>query len=274
MIPAHNAGSAAVLGARRRLSVCQKRLGGVGVAAAASTVPLRTTRCCGRNSLRQQYTVSVLCSTCTRRLQSSSTSYRFGRRSSVCIKAASRDDDAETDEDDDSSSSSPAAAEDESSGKPLRVERLLANLGYGKRQECASLIKRGRVTYAASGNPAKVSAMRVVVGLRKCHCSSEKVFPCLLVAAAAEPPPLSNPHPHQPTRQPAHPQKQQIGEKVRAADVLLDEEPLDPPAPLTILLHKPVGHVVTSPDDQKVIDPVIYELLPHRCARGCGGLWG
>lgn len=41
--------------------------------------------------------------------------------------------------------------------KPLRVERLLANLGYGKRQECAALVKRGRVTLAASGKALRVS---------------------------------------------------------------------------------------------------------------------
>lgn len=29
-------------------------------------------------------------------------------------------------------------------GKPLRVERLLANLGYGKRRECQQMVQRGR----------------------------------------------------------------------------------------------------------------------------------
>jgi 16S rRNA pseudouridine516 synthase len=51
---------------------------------------------------------------------------------------------------------------------------------------------------------------------------------------------------------------------VRASEVLLDGEPLDPPSPLTVLLHKPVGYVVTSPDDERVLDPVVYDLLPHR----------
>lgn len=46
--------------------------------------------------------------------------------------------------------------------------------------------------------------------------------------------------------------------------MLLDGEPLDPPSPLTVLLHKPVGYVVTSPDDERVLDPVVYDLLPHR----------
>ncbi|KAI8468519.1 MAG: pseudouridine synthase [Monoraphidium minutum] len=97
--------------------------------------------------------------------------------------------------------------------KPLRIERLLANLGYGKRQECATLVKRGRVTLAASG-----SALRV-------------------------------------------------GDKARAPEVLLDGEPLDPHAPLVVALHKPAGYVVTSPDDARVVDPVVYDLLPHRFGR-------
>jgi hypothetical protein len=29
-------------------------------------------------------------------------------------------------------------------GKPLRVERLLANLGYGKRKECQQFVQKGR----------------------------------------------------------------------------------------------------------------------------------
>jgi hypothetical protein len=47
-------------------------------------------------------------------------------------------------------------ADADAAGRPLRVERLLANLGYGKRQECAALVKRGRVTFAANGKAAKV----------------------------------------------------------------------------------------------------------------------
>jgi hypothetical protein len=42
-------------------------------------------------------------------------------------------------------------------GKPLRVERLLANLGYGKRKECTAMIKRKQLVYAATGQPAKVN---------------------------------------------------------------------------------------------------------------------
>jgi hypothetical protein len=42
-------------------------------------------------------------------------------------------------------------------GKPLRVERLLANLGYGKRKECTVMIKRKQLVYAETGQPAKVN---------------------------------------------------------------------------------------------------------------------
>lgn len=41
-------------------------------------------------------------------------------------------------------------------GKPLRVERLLANLGYGKRKECTVMIKRKQLVYADTRQPAKV----------------------------------------------------------------------------------------------------------------------
>jgi 16S rRNA U516 pseudouridylate synthase RsuA-like enzyme len=37
-----------------------------------------------------------------------------------------------------------------------------------------------------------------------------------------------------------------------------------------VLLHKPVGYVVTSPDDERVTDPVVYDLLPYRWGRGGG----
>lgn len=47
-------------------------------------------------------------------------------------------------------------ADDSRPGKPLRVERLLANLGYGKRKECTVMIKRQQLVYAATGQPAKV----------------------------------------------------------------------------------------------------------------------
>ncbi len=56
----------------------------------------------------------------------------------------------------------------------------------------------------------------------------------------------------------------QVGEKVVWGQVVLDGEELDPPPPLTVLLHKPTGYVVTSPDDENIPDPVIYDLLPYR----------
>ena len=52
---------------------------------------------------------------------------------------------------------------------------------------------------------------------------------------------------------------------MRHGQVLLDGEGLDPPFPLGVLLHKPAGYVVTSPEDDKVLDPKVYDLLPFRC---------
>eukprot|EP00775_Hariotina_reticulata_P003328 gene3328-3605_t len=114
-------------------------------------------------------------------------------------------------DDDDDNSLQPA--DSSSLGKPLRVERLLANLGYGRRKECMSLVKQKRLLYASSGQPAKV------------------------------------------------------GEKALAGELLLDGEQLDPAPPLTLLLHKPVGFVVTSPEDENVLDSKIYDLLPYRFGR-------
>jgi 16S rRNA U516 pseudouridylate synthase RsuA-like enzyme len=48
------------------------------------------------------------------------------------------------------------------------VERLLANLGYAKRQECATLVKRGRVTLAASGKALRVGRPSGGVGTGVC----------------------------------------------------------------------------------------------------------
>lgn len=94
--------------------------------------------------------------------------------------------------------------------KPVRVERLLANLGYGTRQECAALIRRGALTFAASGMAAR------------------------------------------------------IGQHAVPTELLLQGEALDPAPPLLVVLHKPVGYVVTAPHDETVRDPTIYELLPPR----------
>jgi hypothetical protein len=45
-----------------------------------------------------------------------------------------------------------AAAASTAAGKALRVERLLANLGYGKRRECQVLVKKGRATRRDGAN--------------------------------------------------------------------------------------------------------------------------
>jgi 16S rRNA pseudouridine516 synthase len=49
-------------------------------------------------------------------------------------------------------------------------------------------------------------------------------------------------------------------DKVEHANVRIDEEPLDPPFPLTLMLHKPVGYTCSTSD----AGAVIYELLPQR----------
>lgn len=51
-------------------------------------------------------------------------------------------------------------------------------------------------------------------------------------------------------------------DKVEHATVRLDGEPLDPPFPLTLMLHKPVGYTCSTKD----VGAVIYELLPYRFA--------
>lgn len=57
----------------------------------------------------------------------------------------------------------------------------------------------------------------------------------------------------------------QVGEKALASQLLLDGEALDAAPPLTLMLHKPVGYVVTSPEDEMVTDLKVYDLLPYRC---------
>lgn len=51
-------------------------------------------------------------------------------------------------------------------------------------------------------------------------------------------------------------------DKVEHATVRLDGEPLDPPFPLTLMLHKPAGYTCSTKD----VGAVIYELLPDRFA--------
>jgi len=92
----------------------------------------------------------------------------------------------------------------------MRLDRLLANLGYGSRREVAEFFTDGRVTRADG---------RVV--------TSE-------------------------TERAAH------------AELRVDGEPLDPPAPLTIVMHKPVGAICSHDDDE---GSLIYGLLPPRFGR-------
>ncbi|KAG1671815.1 hypothetical protein FOA52_000192 [Chlamydomonas sp. UWO 241] len=111
--------------------------------------------------------------------------------------------------DDDTTGGGDGDDETASPGRPLRVERLLANLGYGKRQECAALVSKGRAR----------------------HVDGRRL---------------------------------KVGEKITHDDLVLDGEALDPAFPLVVLLNKPVGYVVTSPEDTKISDPKVYDLLPFR----------
>jgi 16S rRNA pseudouridine516 synthase len=49
-------------------------------------------------------------------------------------------------------------------------------------------------------------------------------------------------------------------DKMAHGDIRIDGEPLDPPAGLLILLHKPVGYTCSTKDPGRVI----YDLLPER----------
>jgi 16S rRNA pseudouridine516 synthase len=49
-------------------------------------------------------------------------------------------------------------------------------------------------------------------------------------------------------------------DQVEHANIRIDEEPLDPPAPLTLLLHKPVGYTCSTKDAGEIV----YDLLPPR----------
>ena len=52
----------------------------------------------------------------------------------------------------------------------MRIERLLANLGYGKRKETTTLVKRGRVTLAASGAQLGVGDKALPAEVGWCCC--------------------------------------------------------------------------------------------------------
>lgn len=49
-------------------------------------------------------------------------------------------------------------------------------------------------------------------------------------------------------------------ETIRSGRLLFDDEPVDPPAPLTIMLHKPAGYTCSHND----AGPIVYDLLPYR----------
>ena len=49
-------------------------------------------------------------------------------------------------------------------------------------------------------------------------------------------------------------------DQVAHADVRVDGAPLDPPAPLVLMLHKPVGYTCSTKDPGRVV----YDLLPPR----------
>jgi 16S rRNA pseudouridine516 synthase len=49
-------------------------------------------------------------------------------------------------------------------------------------------------------------------------------------------------------------------DQVEHANLRIDGEPLDPPAPFTLMLHKPVGYTCSSKD----VGEVVYDLLPPR----------
>jgi 16S rRNA pseudouridine516 synthase len=91
-----------------------------------------------------------------------------------------------------------------------RLDRLLANLGYGSRREVQALIGAGAVTL--DGEPLREAGARVVLSGELCARMS--------VAGA----------------------------------------PLDPPPPLTLMLHKPPGLVCSHRESGRTV----YELLPGR----------
>jgi 16S rRNA pseudouridine516 synthase len=91
-----------------------------------------------------------------------------------------------------------------------RLDRLLANLGYGSRREVSALVARGQVVF--DGAAVKDSGAKIPI--------------------AAD----------LPTR------------------MTIAGQPLDPPAPLTLLMHKPLGVVCSHREAGRSV----YELLPHR----------
>jgi len=94
-----------------------------------------------------------------------------------------------------------------------RLDRLLANLGYGSRKQVQSLVVDGLVTLDGD-----------------------------TVAKADSHVPVTADLPHR---------------------MLVDGEPLDPPPPLTLLMHKPLGVVCSHREPGRSV----YDLLPPRWSR-------
>ena len=99
-----------------------------------------------------------------------------------------------------------------------RLDRLLANLGYGSRREVAALVRDGRVIL--DGTALRDSGAKVPVTAE---------LPSRMTISGA---------------------------------------PVDPPAPLTILMHKPLGVVCSHKEPGRSV----YELLPHRWRARMPGL--
>jgi 16S rRNA pseudouridine516 synthase len=91
-----------------------------------------------------------------------------------------------------------------------RLDRLLANLGYGSRREVSELVRRGQVML--DGATVKDAGARIALG-------------------------------------PGLPQRMTVA-----------GQPLDPPAPLTLLMHKPLDVVCSHREAGRSV----YELLPQR----------
>jgi 16S rRNA pseudouridine516 synthase len=93
-----------------------------------------------------------------------------------------------------------------------RLDRLLANLGYGSRKEITKMVAEGRVLL--NGIIVKKSDTSVTVA------------------------------------------------DARNGLLLVDDEPVDPPSPLTVMLHKPAGFICSRDED----GDLVYDLLPFRWA--------
>lgn len=91
-----------------------------------------------------------------------------------------------------------------------RLDRLLANLGYGSRKEVQALVTSGKVII--DGKPLKDAGVRIAV---------DATLPERMTIRGA---------------------------------------PVDPPAPLVLMMHKPLGVVCSHKEDGEKI----YDLLPRR----------